>query len=66
MLSSNAILAVFEKASEDDAEGGEHIFGHLGLLQSISQKLQECVSAEKSAVSRPAREARELMNKLGA
>jgi len=64
MLSSNAILAVFEKASEDDGEQHEHIFGRLGLLQSISQKLQESVGAEKSAISRPAREARELMNKL--
>jgi hypothetical protein len=59
VISSLSILAVFSSG-----EGTANLFQRLSLLPSIAQKVQESVANEKPAISRPAREARDILKAL--
>ena len=61
-LASHCILAVLLKAEQEEVE--ETVFHKLGVFQSVTQKVQELCAAERSSISRPAKDARELLNKL--
>ncbi|KAI0688462.1 ARM repeat-containing protein [Cytidiella melzeri] len=63
-LSSHCILAALSPREEDDTDTAPNLFVQLGVVQSIAQKISESVSSDRPAISRPAREARELMKTL--
>ncbi|KAH8110478.1 ARM repeat-containing protein [Phellopilus nigrolimitatus] len=67
VLSSHAILAVLAKSVEDDSPNAtetHNLFQKLDVLSSIARKIQESIGADRPSISRPAREAKELLNAL--
>ncbi|KAL5512504.1 hypothetical protein ACEPAG_3157 [Sanghuangporus baumii] len=68
VLSSHSILAVLSKNEEeeeedDSAKGGPNLFEQLDIISSIARKVQENIAADRPSISRPAREAKELLSK---
>ena len=64
-LSSLCILAALEPAEDGDADVTNNIFAKLSVLPSVTQKIQESMASDRPGISRPAREARELLRTLG-
>ena len=58
-LGSQCILAIL---SGDQPE--PNVFQQLGVIKSIAQKVQASVGSDRPAVSRPAREAKDLLRNL--
>jgi len=63
VLASQTILAVLSANEEVGCNTG-NLFQSLALLRSVAQKVQESVASDKPAISRPAREARDLLKAL--
>ena len=67
MLSSHSILAVLSMGDDDedtvDAEEGPTVFEQLDVMPSIAKKVQESIAADRPSISRPAREAKELLSR---
>ncbi|KAL5483042.1 GCN1 [Sanghuangporus weigelae] len=75
VLSSHSILAVLSKNEEeeeeeeeeddddDSAQGVPNLFEQLDIISSIARKVQENIAADRPSISRPAREAKELLSK---
>ncbi|KAG9312354.1 hypothetical protein JVU11DRAFT_7674 [Chiua virens] len=64
-LSSHAILAVLEPEDADErVEPDETVFAKLGVLRSVALKVKESVANERPAISRPARDAREILKEM--
>jgi hypothetical protein len=63
VLSSHAILAILS-AGEDSDDHKPNLFQNLSLLRSVAQKVQESLASDKPAITRPAREARNLLKEL--
>ncbi|CAL1711997.1 unnamed protein product [Somion occarium] len=59
-LASHCIAAVLSP-SEDGQNKDTTLFHDLSVLPSVSRKIQESVANEKPSISRPAREARDLL-----
>jgi len=55
-----AVLAVDEYTSTDK----QNLFQKLSLLRSIAQKVKESVGNDKPFITRPSREARDLLKEL--
>ncbi|CCM02945.1 uncharacterized protein FIBRA_05060 [Fibroporia radiculosa] len=66
VLSSQCILAVL--SPDDDLTSSDpdapNAFQELGVLRSIAQKVQESVASDRPSISRPAREARDLLKEF--
>lgn len=61
-LSSHCIVATLSQS--EGARKGVDFFEQLGVWQSVVQKVQESVGTDRPTISRPAREARDLINSL--
>lgn len=67
MLSSHTILAVLRP--EDAAErvqSEDTLFVKLGVLRSVALKVKESAANERPAISRPARDVREILKEMAA
>lgn len=65
MLSSHSILAVLSKDDDEDAgstDGAPDLFERLDVVTSIARKIQESIGSDRPSISRPAREAKELLS----
>lgn len=59
-MASHAILAAL--STEDDGIPNEqNVFEKLGIIQSIALRVKKSIAADRPSVSRPAREAKELL-----
>ncbi|KAG1734519.1 armadillo-type protein [Suillus lakei] len=65
-LASHAILAVLSPDSDDCPELAATLFAKLGLLRSVALKVKESAANERSTISRPAREARDILKNMAA
>jgi len=65
-LASHTILAVLSPDSDDYPEPAATVFAKLGLLRSVALKVKESAANECSAISRPAREARDILKNMAA
>ncbi|KAI6029055.1 armadillo-type protein [Pisolithus microcarpus] len=65
-LSSQSILAVFASDDSNRLDPSETVFAKLGFLRSIALKVKESAANERPIVSRPAREAREVLKEMAA
>ena len=65
MLSSQCIRTVLSPPEDWDVEGPLDLFEQLSVTTSVAQKVQESISNERPSVSRPAREAREVLKQQG-
>lgn len=65
-LASQTILTVLSPDSEDYPEPADTLFAKLGLLRSVALKVKESAANERPAISRPAREARDILKNMGA
>jgi hypothetical protein len=65
-LASHAILAVLSPDSDDYLEPAATLFAKLGLLRSVALKVKESAGNERSTISRPAREARDILKSVAA
>jgi hypothetical protein len=65
-LASHAILAVLSPDSDDYLEPAATLFAKLGLLRSVALKVKESAGNERSTISRPAREARDILKSMAA
>ncbi|KAG2121247.1 armadillo-type protein [Suillus clintonianus] len=63
-LASHAILAVLSPDSDNYLEPTATLFAQLGLLRSVAMKVKESVANERSTISRPAREARDILKNM--
>jgi hypothetical protein len=63
VLCSHVILAALSP-SEDGDGLPSNVFHKLSLLRSVAKKVLDSVASEKPSISRPAREARELLRVL--
>ncbi|KAI9573329.1 armadillo-type protein [Boletus coccyginus] len=64
-LSSHTILAVLEpEATDGRVRADETLFGQLGVLRSVALKVEESAANERPAISRPARDAREVLKEM--
>ncbi|KAL4068779.1 armadillo-type protein, partial [Scleroderma yunnanense] len=65
-LSSHAILTVLVPDGEDvnHVDLGDTVFARLGVLRSVALKVKESAANERPIVSRPAREAREVLKAM--
>lgn len=63
MLCSHTILALLTP-DEDGDQPSTNLFQQLSLLPSVAQKVLQSAASDKPAISRPAREARELLKAL--
>jgi hypothetical protein len=61
VLSSHCILAVL---ADEDRQGNENVFQSLGVMRTVAQKVLESIGADRPAVARPAREARDLLRQF--
>ncbi|PSR76114.1 hypothetical protein PHLCEN_2v8664 [Hermanssonia centrifuga] len=64
ILASHCILAVLSPSEEDDDGNTPNLFQNLSVLKSVSQKVQESIGSDRPSVSRPAREAKEILRNL--
>ena len=66
-LSSHAILAVLQFEETDErVRPDETLFAKLGVLRSVALKVKESAANERPAISRPARDAREVLKEMAA
>ncbi|KAI9068620.1 ARM repeat-containing protein [Trametes sanguinea] len=65
VLSSHCILAVLSPDEDADETDGPNVFQQLGILRAVAQKALESAANEKPSISRPAREARDLLKASG-
>ena len=66
-LSPRTILAVFKPECADGrVRADETLFGQLGVLRSVALKVKESAANERPAISRPARDAREVLKEMAA
>ncbi|KAI8978208.1 ARM repeat-containing protein [Trametes punicea] len=65
VLSSHCILAVLALEEDDHETEGLNVFQKLNVLRAVAQKAQESAGSEKPSISRPAREARDLLKASG-
>ena len=64
-LSSHAILAVLQPEETDEpVRADETLFAKLGVLRSVALKVKESAANERPAISRPARDAREVLKEM--
>ncbi|KAF8553713.1 ARM repeat-containing protein [Imleria badia] len=64
-LSSHTILAVLQPDDADECvRPDETLFGKLGVLRSVALKVKESAANERPAISRPARDAREVLKEM--
>ena len=64
-LSSHAILAVLQPEETDEpARPDETLFAKLGVLRSVALKVKDSAANERPAISRPARDAREVLKEM--
>ncbi|KAG1731829.1 armadillo-type protein [Suillus paluster] len=64
-LASHIILAVLAPDSDDYLEPAATLFAKLGLLRSVALKVKESAANERPTISRPAREARDILKNYG-
>lgn len=65
VLSSHSILAVLSKDEDDESSSSDeqpNLFEQLDVMSSIARKVQESISADRPSISRPCREAKELLS----
>ena len=60
VLASHCIVAVLS-ADEDGEYPGTTLFHSLGVVTKVSGKVQESIGNDRPSISRPAREAKELL-----
>ena len=66
-LLSHAILAVLQPEQTDEpVRPDETPFVKLGVLRSVALKVKESAAKERPAISRPARDAREVLKGMAA
>ncbi|KAH7929550.1 ARM repeat-containing protein [Leucogyrophana mollusca] len=65
-LSSHAILAVLSPESEPHLSLDKTLFAKLGVLRTVAQKVKESVANERPSISRPARDARDILKEMAA
>ncbi|OJA10082.1 hypothetical protein AZE42_06300 [Rhizopogon vesiculosus] len=69
-LASQTILAVLSPDSDSDSDDYpdpvDTLFAKLGLLRSVALKVKESVANERPTISRPAREARDILKHMAA
>ncbi|KAJ2980691.1 hypothetical protein NUW54_g10969 [Trametes sanguinea] len=65
VLSSHCILAVLSPDEDAEETDGPNVFQQLGVLRAVAQKALESAANEKPSISRPAREARDLLKASG-
>jgi hypothetical protein len=63
-LASHAIVAVLSPDSDDYLEPAATLFAKLGLLRSVALKVKESAANERPTISRPAREARDILKNM--
>lgn len=63
VISSQVILAVVSP-DEDEVGEGSNLFQKLKVLRRVTQKVLESAASDKPFVSRPAREARDIIKQL--
>ena len=64
-LASRCILAALSPDDDSYHHGADPtLFNNLGVLKSVAQKVQESIANERPLVSRPAREAKELLKSI--
>ena len=63
VISSQVILAVVSLDDDEDMDGG-NLFQKLKVLRRVTQKALESAATDKPFVSRPAREARDIIKQL--
>lgn len=65
ILSSRCILAVLSPPEDWNVDGPLDLFERLSVTKSVAQKVQESIADDRPSVTRPAREARELLKQHG-
>jgi hypothetical protein len=63
VISSQVILAVVN-VDDDEEVDGVNLFQELKVLKRVTQKVLESAASDKPFVSRPAREARDIIKRL--
>ena len=64
-LSSHTILAVLQPEETDERiQPNETLFAKLGVLRSVALKVKESAANERPAISRPARDARDVLKEM--
>ncbi|KAH7908270.1 armadillo-type protein [Hygrophoropsis aurantiaca] len=63
-LVSHTILAILSPDS-DLTDLNETVFAKLGVLRTVAQKVKESAADERPSVSRPARDARDILREIG-
>ena len=61
-MSSQTILAILSVS--EDGEMYENLLQDLSLLRSVAQKVKESAASDKPIISRPAREARDILKEM--
>ena len=64
MLSSQVIFAVLDTPEDEEASDEPNLFQKLSLLRQVAQKVLASAASDRPAVSRPAREARDILKTL--
>ena len=59
-----AVLTYDESHEASPKEERRNLFQNLDVAQEIAAKIQENVASDRSSVSRPAREARDILKSL--
>ncbi|KAI0657693.1 ARM repeat-containing protein [Cubamyces menziesii] len=65
VVGSHCILAVLSPDEDDHSAERPNVFQQLGVLRAVAQKAQESAGNEKPSISRPAREARDILKASG-
>ncbi|KAJ7504446.1 armadillo-type protein [Mycena galericulata] len=63
VMASHTIVALLTP-DEEDGSSGPNLFQKLSLLRGVAQKVQESAACDNVFITRPAREARELLKEL--
>lgn len=63
VISSQVILAVIDRDDDEEVEGS-NLFQELKVLRRVTQKVLESAASDQPFVSRPAREARDIIKQL--
>ncbi|KIJ63493.1 hypothetical protein HYDPIDRAFT_175892 [Hydnomerulius pinastri MD-312] len=65
-LCSHTILAVLQPDDDTQISAHETLFAKLGVLRSVALKVKESAANERPAISRPARDARDVLKEMAA
>ncbi|KAG2158689.1 armadillo-type protein [Suillus bovinus] len=63
-LASHAIVAILSPDSDHYLDPAATLFAKLGLLRSVALKVKESAGNERPTISRPAREARDILKNM--